>query len=195
MKTISEAKFEAMFSSFLESMSIARLNIYYNMDNLREGLRLASGGLSDDSGVAYEGGLLSHINLTIAIAKSIINDNMFKKLFPGLSWESILKVICLQHLSKMDMFERTDDYSTRRGYPFKFKETAVYLKAGERSVLNAANQGVKFTEDEFEAMQILDKDDNKKLSGSPLSIVVKAANELAFSYEKERFRRENTQEN
>ena len=188
MKTISEEKFETMFTSYQENMVTAKLNIYYNMDNLRMALRTASGGLSDDSGVAYEGGLLSHINLTIAIARSIMEGDMFSKLFKNISWESVLKVICLQHLSKIEMFERTDDYSTKRGYPFKFKDTLVYLKAGERSILNAMNLGVRFTDEEFEAMKILDKEEGKKVSDSSLSMLVKSANEFAFAYEKERWK-------
>ena len=177
-----------MFTSYQENMVTAKLNIYYNMDNLRMALRTASGGLSDDSGVAYEGGLLSHINLTIAIARSIMEGDMFSKLFKNISWESVLKVICLQHLSKIEMFERTDDYSTKRGYPFKFKDTLVYLKAGERSILNAMNLGVRFTDEEFEAMKILDKEEGKKVSDSSLSMLVKSANEFAFAYEKERWK-------
>lgn len=188
MKTISEEKFETMFTSYQENMVTAKLNIYYNMDNLRMALRTASGGLSDDSGVAYEGGLLSHINLTIAIARSIMEGDMFSKLFKNISWESVLKVICLQHLSKIEMFERSDDYSTKRGYPFKFRDSLVYLKAGERSILNAMNLGVRFTDEEFEAMKILDKEEGKKVSDSSLSMLVKSANEFAFAYEKERWK-------
>lgn len=56
------------------------------------------------------------------------------------------------------------------------------LRVGERSLLIAMNEGVKFTEDEFEAMRIMDKDgadDNySKYFSSPLSMVIRHANEM-----------------
>lgn len=193
MKIISEQKFEAMFSSFQTNFAAAKLQMFYNMDNLREQLRGAAGALNEDSGVAYAGGLLSHINLTIAIAKEIVMSPLFQKMF-SVPIESVLKVICLQHLSKMDMIEPNDDeYSAKkRGYPFKFKETSVYLKAGERSILNAMNNGVKFTDEEYEAMKIMDRDnDDRKVVASTLSLIVRNANEIAFAFERERFKKEN----
>ena len=54
---------------------------------------------------------------------------------------------------------------------------------GARSILMSQNLGINFSNEEFEAMMILDRDDNDlqaKFYSNPLSIIIKQANELTF---------------
>ena len=62
------------------------------------------------------------------------------------------------------------------------------LKGGERSALEALNNGVKLTPTEFEAIKALDDEDSTKNPfKSILTTIVKQANELAYAIEKERY--------
>ena len=62
------------------------------------------------------------------------------------------------------------------------------LKGGERSALEALNNGVHLSPIEFEAIKALDEEDNTKNPfKSILTIIVKQANELAYAIEKERY--------
>ena len=76
-----------------------------------------------------------------------------------------------------------------RGLLFKFaKDVEGLLKGGERSALEALNNGVKLTPTEFEAIKALDEDDNTKNPfKSILTVLVKQANELAYAIERERY--------
>ena len=93
------------------------------------------------------------------------------------------------HLSKRFMFEEsTNDWDIKRGYPFKFKELGGVMSTGDRSILEAMNNGVKFTQEEFEAMRAMDADDSsKKPFQGIMTTVIRQANELAYSIEKERY--------
>jgi hypothetical protein len=55
--------------------------------------------------------------------------------------------------------------------------------------------GIRFTEEEYEAMKVLDKDlseDNyAKLFSSPLSIIIKNANDMAILFAKEIYKKQN----
>ena len=64
------------------------------------------------------------------------------------------------------------------------------MKTGERSILEAMNNGVKLTQEEFEAIRALDEDDMSKIPFQGImSIVVKQANSLAYCIEKERYKK------
>ena len=73
MKVLSEKKFEIAWKSFWGKMVEADLTKYFEENQLREQLKVAAGGINEESGVAYQGGLITHINITIAIAENIYN--------------------------------------------------------------------------------------------------------------------------
>ena len=76
-----------------------------------------------------------------------------------------------------------------RGLLFKFtKDLEGCLKGGERSALEALNNGIQLTPTEFEAIKALDDEDSTKNPfKSILTTIVKQANELAYAIEKERY--------
>ena len=95
------------------------------------------------------------------------------------------------HLSKRFMYiENENEWEIKnRGILFKFaKDLEGCLKGGERSALEALNNGVNITPVEFEAIKCLDDaEDNKNPFKSILTIMAKQANELAYAIEKERY--------
>ena len=136
----------------------------------------------DESGVAYEGAFSRSVIRLIKIAYNI-NDTLPDNL--RVDERSINKVCLLSHIAKVQLYLPNDNNweVTNRGMVYKFNnDLKGALRVGERSLLIAMNEGVKFTEDEFEAMRIMDKDgadDNySKYFSSPLSMVIRHANEM-----------------
>lgn len=136
----------------------------------------------DESGVAYEGAFSRSVIRLIKIAYNI-NDTLPEHL--RVDERSINKVCLLSHIAKVQLYLPNDNNweVTNRGMVYKFNnDLKGALRVGERSLLIAMNEGVKFTEDEFEAMRIMDKDgadDNySKYFSSPLSMVIRHANEM-----------------
>ena len=83
----------------------------------------------------------------------------------------------------------TEDQKIREGRFFEFAKLEGNLKSGERSALEALNNGVKLTPTEYEAIKILDgdEDNTKNPFKSILAIIIKQANELAYAIERERY--------
>lgn len=185
MKNLSTEAFEKEWNSFKDYMTKAGLDEVCD-ENLRNQLSTASCALTEDTGCAYGGALIHHANLTTAIALRIAK--MVSASLP-VSEVSIMKVCCLQHLSKIEMFEPNDNQweIEKRGMAYKFAKLEGRLKFGERSILRAMNMGIQFTPAEWEAMRSLDNTDDDKAArffDSPLAMIVRMANELAYQVEK-----------
>ena len=71
------------------------------------------------------------------------------------------------------------------------------LKGGQKSALEALNNGVKLTPEEFESILILDSDDDTKscIHRPIMATIVRQANELAYAIERERYRKIKAQNN
>ena len=194
--TISEEKFNQEWSTFWSNMTMAGLAEYFDADKLMNQMKTAAGALSIDTGLAYPGALLVHINLFTALAQRLAKTVCGT--FPNIN--NLVKVCCLQHLSKIEMYEPNDNQweIDKRGFVYKFAETEGCLKFGERSALNAMNAGVKLSPVEFEAICSLDKDGeeakNRKYVVDILSTIVRQANELAYAIEREKFNKLNAVE-
>lgn len=195
--TLTEENFNKEWVTFWGNMQSANLTERFDEEMLKEKLKEAPGALSIDTGLAYPGALLVHINLFTNIAERLAK--MVCGTFPTISREQLIKVCCLQHLSKFEMYEPNDNQweIEKRGMYFRFAENEGCLKFGERSALNAMNAGVKLTPTEFEAICCLDKDGeeakNRKYMVNILSTIVRQANELAYAIEKEKFNKLNAE--
>lgn len=143
----------------------------------------ASFGMTKDSGCAYSGAFLENV-LRIADIAMNINDNIFpeeKRVLP----KSIYRVVLLQHLSKVTMYENnTNQWEIdNRGILYKFRDTNVVLKGGERVILLLLKSGIQdITEEEYEAIRIIDKmkEDDFAITKhvSTLACIVRQANEI-----------------
>ena len=188
--TLTEEKFNQEWVTFWANMQLANLAEHFDEETLKQDLKEAAGALSIETGLAYPGALIAHINLFTNIAERLAK--MVCGTFPNVTREQLVKVCCLQHLSKIEMYEANDNQweIDKRGFLYKFAETEGCLKFGERSALNAMNAGVKLTPTEFEAICSLDKDGeeakNRKYVVDILTTIVRQANELAYAIERER---------
>lgn len=195
--TLTPENFSKEWATFWGNMVSVGLDKYYDEEKMQSLLRDASGALSVDTGLAYPGALLVHVNLFTSIAERLAK--MVAGTFPDISKEQLVKVCLLQHLSKIEMYEKNDNQweIEKRGMLYKFAETEGCLKFGERSALSALNLGVKLSPVEFEAICALDKEGeeakNRKYVISILSTIVRQANELAYAIERERYNKLNAE--
>ena len=146
-----------------------------------------------DSGVAYDGALMYHITLVLHFARQLSNNAFFGTL-NKVTEESLKKVIVLHQLGKIGMFvPNTDNWQVQKlGKVYNFAESSVCLKTGERSRLLCSNAGIKFTPEEYEAMTIMDKTaeeyENMSKHRTMLSTIIRMANEMAFTMEREKYK-------
>ena len=190
MKKLKEEEFTNEWVTFCTNLEKAGITEKYDHDRLKEQLKVASGALSEDTGIAYPGALICHINLFTAIAQRIAK--MVAGTF-SIDEKSLLKVCLLQHLSKIYMYVPNDnEWRVKNlGENFKFAELDGNLKFGERSIYCATLHGITFTPEEWEAMESLDKakeGNNMKYAECILSTIIRQANELAYAIEKERIK-------
>lgn len=192
MKVLTEKQFEKSWSFFWKKVTENELDSYFDEDTLKENLKRSAGALNEDTGIAYPGGLISHINLTLVLAEkfyNILNEEPFNIL--NIDKKTLEKVLLLMHLSKIEMFEPNDNQweIEKRGLNFKFAQLEGKLKFGERSILDATQRGIFLTAEEFEAMRSIDKkgeDTGSDFYSSTLSTIVRQVNEIAYIFEKER---------
>lgn len=174
----------AYFASNFDKIGI---NSLYEMNLLEEELKSSPGGLNVDSGLAYPGGLIVHINRSTKIALRLAK--MVSGTFT-LSDETVIKCCVIMHLQKRFMFEDNDDIwqVKNRGLKYKFRQDITsYLRCGSLSALEALNNGVKLSTDEYEAIMSLDEreENNKNYRKPILYLIIKTANELAYAIERE----------
>lgn len=174
------------FYSVFEKLGLTE---YYDMELLREEILNSPCSISEEMGTAYKGALLIHINMVMGLAQRTLK--MISGTFQ-VDEDSLLKVCCLMHLSKRFMYivNENEWEIKNRGLLFKFANNMEgCLKGGERSALEALNNGVKLTPLEFEAIKSLDneEDNSKNPFKSIMTVIVKQANELAYAIEKERY--------
>lgn len=137
---------------------------------------------TENTGLAYDGSFTETvIALTVYAIK--INDLLPEE--KQVSKESIAKVALLSQIGKVLLFKpQTNDLRRKNlGENYTYAELDGAIRVGERSILIAMNSGVKFTEFEFEAMRIMDKqnenaDNYSKYFSGTLSMVIKQANEI-----------------
>lgn len=137
---------------------------------------------TDNTGLAYDG---SFTETVIALTVYAIKINNLLPEEKQVSKESIAKVALLSQIGKVLLFKpQTNDWRRKNlGENYTYAELDGAIRVSERSILIAMNSGVKFTEFEFEAMRIMDKqnenaDNYSKYFSGTLSMVIKQANEM-----------------
>lgn len=135
-----------------------------------------------ESGSAFDGSLIKNI-IKMAQFANKLNDVLPD--YAKADVNSINKVCMLCQIAKAQLYEENDNNweIVNRGMAYKFNNKLEgALRIGERSTLIAMNAGVKFSELEFEAMRIIDKDNSDdnytKYFSSSLATVIRQASEL-----------------
>jgi len=187
MVTLDKQKLERNIKKFEEVNE--KYNIFTKdlLDFLGQGYFLSPASPMKDMNNAFPGGLLDH---TIKVAKYAVYLNKVIPESMQETMESILKVSFLSEIGKTFLFTpcKSEWHMTNLGKYFEYNEELVSMRVGERSAHYALSNGVKLTEDEYQAILNHDKsDDDKQVRWytTKLCQLLKQATDLAILEEKE----------
>jgi len=147
----------------------------------------ASFGMSLDSGSAYPGAFVYNSIMIAEYAKKL-NEILPESM--RVDNKSIYRVALLQHIGKVVMYTENDNEweVKNRGFAYKFIDQNTALRCGERALFILMQAGVVLTEDEFEAIRIVDKskedDSFAKFYSNTLAFVIRQANEFVSTINK-----------
>lgn len=135
---------------------------------------------------AFEGGLIAHI---LTVTKYAVSLNDIIPEGSKVPMDSLIKVCCLHQIGKTKLYlpETSQWHRENQGKMYKFNEGLISMRVGERSALYALTNGVKLTEEEYQAIVNFDKEDDDKMAkwhSTMLATILKQANELAIKEEK-----------
>lgn len=109
---------------------------------------------------AYEGGLIEY-SLRVAFYAVRANNSIPDE--DKVDQNSLLKVCLLHNIGKAKLFvENKNEYQVKNGKPFAFNNELPPMRVTERSLLYALGHGVKLTEEEYSAIILSDKTDDKQ---------------------------------
>lgn len=132
----------------------------------------------ENSGLSFNG---SFTYTVIQLTSYVVRLNELLPKEKQVDKNSLVKVALLNQIAKVVLFtEQTNEWRKQNiGENYIFAKLNGALKNGERSILLATNAGVHFSELEYEAMRIMDKDSENdtqsKYFSSTLSILIKSA--------------------
>lgn len=156
------------------------------INELGEEIKNCSFSLNEDTGSCYQGSMIDIVlNHLCSIAYNV-NECVFgingrfseMKVNPDM----LMRVLLLQHLAKAEMFvPQREQWKIKRGQYYDFNpDLKASLKLGERSLYLCQKYGIEVSEEEFEAIRIIDKLDDDKINSflTPLCSIVKMANQF-----------------
>ena len=188
---ITEEKLNSNFVLWVERLK--KYNCYSEemINDIGDKLKRASFALSVNSGCAYDGSMIDTVLNHLCVIAYHINEDAFginakqrmKHGYLKVNPNILMRVLLLQHISKAEMFIRqAQQWKIKNSYTFDFNPNmATTLKCGERSIFLCQKYGIKLSEEEYEAIRIIDKDDENKKADTyvnPLCQIVKIANQL-----------------
>lgn len=134
----------------------------------------------NDHGMAFDGSLLHIVLRTFTPYALKLNDLLPENI--KVETNTLIKVCLLSQLAKAKMFIPNDNTweVNNRAMPYKFAPSDVSLRTGIKSLLLSQQMGVTFTEQEVDAMTILDRDQDlqAKYFATPIATIIKQAYEL-----------------
>ena len=142
--------------------------------------------MTDETGSAYQGSMidvvLNHLcQVAYSINEIVLGPNS-KFANMRVNSDMLMRVLLLQHIGKAEMFiPSRDSWKIKKGMLYEFNDnTKATLKLGERSLYLCQKYGIALSEEEYEAIRIIDKLDDDKINSyiAPLCLIVKMANQF-----------------
>lgn len=135
---------------------------------------------------AFEGGLIDH---SLRVAQYAVKFNNALPEDEKVDQTSLLKVCLLHQIGKAKLYKpcTSEWHRTNQGKMYEFKDVTS-MRVGERSLLYALSNGVDFTEEEYAAIIMFDKTDDKmaEYHNTILGELLKMGNTFAIKHEKNR---------
>lgn len=134
---------------------------------------------------SFEGGLIDHLLRTASYAVK------FNNALPDdekVDQNSLLKVCLLHQIGKANLYTpcTSEWHRTKQGKMYDFNEDLTSMRVSDRSVYYALSNGVTFTEEEYQAIIMFDRTDDKmaEYHNSTLGELLKIGNIFAIKNEK-----------
>lgn len=134
---------------------------------------------------AFEGGLIDHL---LNVTKYAV---MFNNALPEnekVDQNSLIKVCLLHQIGKAKLYLPNDSewHKKNLGKMYNFNEELTSMRVSDRSAIYALSNGVKLSEEEFQAIIMFDREDDKmaEYHNSRIGDLLKMANLFAIKNEK-----------
>jgi hypothetical protein len=163
------------YSLFTQKLTENGVNSDKLVELYGESIKNASYSTTKSEGNAFstKGGLLQVVMRILTPNALKVNEILPQELKQEKA--SIIKICMLSQISKSRMFTVDE-----RGYANFSNDTSV-LKLGARSLMMLSQAGISLSEDEYEAIALMDKNDSEGARGlKPLALILKMANDLTL---------------
>lgn len=134
---------------------------------------------------AFEGGLIDHL---LNVTKYAVNFNNALPEEEKVDQVSLIKVCLLHQIGKANLYVpcTSEWHRTNQGKMYEFNNDLVSMRVGERSVYYALSHGIKLTEEEYSAIIMFDKTDDKmaEYHNTTIGDILKMASLFAIKNEK-----------
>lgn len=158
------------------------------MDFLGESFIKAPASTMKDLHNAFEGGLIDHL-LNVTKYAVIFNNALPED--ERVDQKTLIKVCLLHQIGKAHMYKPCESewHRTNQGKMYEFNDELISMRVSERSVYYAMSHGVKLTEEEYSAIIMSDKIDDKmaEYHNSNLGYLLKTASTFAILNEKKKY--------
>lgn len=159
------------------------------INELGDRIANATYNMNESNGGCYDGALVDVILNNLCTLGYHINELALglnakgKRNHPFLcvNIEMLMRVLLLQQISKAEYFvSQSEAWKKNKGFLYDFNgDLDTQLKMGERSAYLSLKHGINLSEQEYEAMTIIDKDEKTFNSHiTPLAQMVKIINQL-----------------
>jgi hypothetical protein len=136
---------------------------------------------------AFEGGLIDH---SLRVAQYAVKFNNVLPEDEKVDQVSLLKVCLLHQIGKTNLYTpcTSEWHRKNQGKMYEFNEDLTSMRVSERSVYYALSHGITFSEEEFAAIIMFDKTDDKmaEYHNTMLGVLLKMGNTFAIKNEKTR---------
>jgi len=187
---ITEEKINLNFTRFIKILQ--KYKLYTEKlaadDEFTNLLKIAPSHTKDETGGAYNGGLIEYILSVTDYAKKL-NENILSE-EDRIENNSLMKVCFIHQIAKAKEYVVNDvEWDAKRGNLYKFNIGLPALKTGEYSAYLCSKYDIELTEAEYEAILSIDKEDDlqTKLFGNMLSRILRVAIEFANVERKKNF--------
>ena len=181
MKHLTNEQIEINFSQWVKRLEKYGVYSEKMIEELGDKIKKAPFATGEMSGGAYEGALLD-VTLNHICKNAFVRNSSIYSVGHILHCDpaSLMRVLLLQHICKSEMFvEQTNAWKKKNGYPYDFNDNIdANLKCGLWSLAMCMRYGIKLTQEEIQAITIIDREDDKNaMFITPLALASKTANQ------------------
>jgi len=204
-RTLTEEHLNTNYLLFIQKLQ--KYNCYSDklFEKYGEDIKYASFSTMEKFGGAYRGSLIDITLNVLCKIGYVMNEMVFgfdkngRIKFPLMcvNSEKLMRVLLLMNIAKAEMFiPNPNDWRRNNGTPYDFnQDLATNMKLGQRCVYLCNTYGISLTEDETEAIYMIDNENDEGIRfRSPLAAIAMAAQSLTLVELRQRYLADNKKE-